>query len=360
MLPYSAATLRQLVRASLTVALLWLQLGCGSAMTLTVEPREATPAELLPAPQLSQLEYRKVLLLPSEKPVVFKDVEQAIVRERDARYYLRKLEKVLLAQGFEVISSEVVARAHGGKKMTAAEKAMLLGKQTRADAVFVIQSISVRGMARDFLVDYVQTAEIDAGQVKPDEDGIYFDVQSERCVHRLPYYEISFEGKLLDSRKGTVLWVGSGRQSSIDVIQDNWTAEVDDDCEVLDQNFVYADYQADETTFDNTVTTLLKRLVQPLARDAFSGMKITDPKPPPKPVATPPPPPPPEPEKTFAIVSSKSASLRHGPGPRHKRKMRVPRKTKVEVLETMGEWIKVKVQDGSEGWMHESTVIVQE
>ena len=29
-------------------------------------------------------------------------------------------------------------------------------------------------------------------------------------------------------------------------------------------------------------------------------------------------------------------------------------------LETMGEWIKVKTQDGSTGWMHDSVIIVND
>lgn len=40
--------------------------------------------------------------------------------------------------------------------------------------------------------------------------------------------------------------------------------------------------------------------------------------------------------------------------------MRVPRKAKVEVVETMGEWLKVKIQDGTVGWLHESVLIVNE
>ena len=38
--------------------------------------------------------------------------------------------------------------------------------------------------------------------------------------------------------------------------------------------------------------------------------------------------------------------------------MSISRKSKVEVLETMGEWLKVKAQDGTIGWMHESTLIM--
>jgi len=335
--------------------------GCGSALTLTVEPSAAPPPELLPAPQLSENAYRNVLVLPPEGGVEVKDVDLPAVTEKKAGYYVAKLEKVMLAKGFEVISSEVTARADkGGSKvgLSGAEKAMMLGKQTQADAVLIVQSIGVRGGARYFEVGESQTLEVDPSRVKTDDDGVPYNAENEECVHRVPYYQVSFEAKLVDARTGAVLWVGSGKASSVDVIQDSWVAEVDDDCNVLEQNFVYADYQADESTLDNTVGTLFSNLVTPLAKVAFEGAPIV--REAPKKAAPPPPAPAPEPKVVTAVVSSKTASLRDGPGNKHPRKMRVPRKTKVEVLETMGEWLKVKIQDGTVGWMHESTLIVNE
>lgn len=342
------------------VALAAMSTACGSALTLSVEPGEPTPAELLPAPMLSNYAYKKVLLLPPEGEVVLKDVDLPTVTEKKASFYMSKLEKVMLAQGFEVISSEVVARASkakGAAELSAGEKALLLGKQTQADAVMLVQNIGVRGGARYFAVDDVQNREVPPSQVKTDEDGNHFERETERCLVRLPHYTISFEAKMLDTRTGAVLWVGSAKTSSGDVIQDTWTAELDDDCGIESQNFVYADYQAEENTYDNAVTQLLGRLIKPLKKAAFEG-EPRDPPPPPK--AEPPPPPPAEPKPKMAVVSSKRASLRLGPGKRHKRSMFVPRKAKVEVLETMGEWIKIKVQDGTTGWMHESTLIVDE
>jgi hypothetical protein len=319
------------------------------------------PVESLPAPPLGERAYRRILLLPPPDAVSVRDVEFEPPRDKQARYYVGKLEKLLLAQGFEVISSEIVARAEAeagaASKLSPAEKAMVLGRQTKADAVLMLQSVSVRGLARYFDADEAQTVEVEPSHVRADDDGGWFHAETERCVHRLPYYEIQVEAKLIDAQTGAVLWVGSGRGSSIDVIQDRWVAEVDDDCEILDQNFIYDDYQRDESTFDNAATTLLKRLVAPFAKVALAGPEIDRE---PAPAPAPPPPPPPPAEAKTALVSSGAASLRDGPSRKHPKKMTVPRKAKVEVLETMGEWTKVKTQDGTVGWMHESTIIVPE
>lgn len=332
--------------------------GCGGAITLGVDPTEPTPVESLPAPPLGERAYKKILLLPPSDAVAIRDVEFDAPRDKKASYYVGKIEKLLLAQGFEVISSEIVARADesgAASKLSSAEKAMVLGRQTKADAVLMLQSVSVRGLARYFDADEAQSVEVEESHVRSDEDG-YFDKESERCVHRLPYYEVQVEAKLIDAQTGAVLWVGSGRGSSIDVIQDRWVAEVDDDCEILDQNFVYDDYQRDETTFDNTVTSLLKRLIAPFAKVALAGTEEREPAVAPAP---PPPPPPVEaPAVKTALVSSAGAALRDGPSRKSPKKMTVPRKAKVEVLESMGEWTKVKVQDGTVGWMHESTIIM--
>lgn len=337
-------------------------LGCGGGITLGVDPTEPKPVESLPAPPLGQREYKKILLLPPADAVAVRAVEFEVPREKKANYYVGKLEKLLLAQGFEVISSEIVARADesgASGKLSPAEKAMVLGRQTKADAVLMLQSVTVRGLARYFDPDEAQTVEVEQSHVGVD-DGEYFDKASERCLYRMPYYEVQVEAKLIDGQTGAVLWVGSGRGSSIDVIQDRWVAEIDD-CEVVDQNFVYDDYQQDEVTFDNTVTTLFKRLVEPFARVALSGTAASlEPIPVGALPPPPPPPPPPAPAVKPALVSSSGAALRDGPTRKSARKMIVPRKAKVEVLETMGEWSKVKVQDGTVGWMHESTIIVPE
>lgn len=334
-------------------AAMLVAVGCGSSLSLTVRPGTAAPPELIPAAPLSKHVYRKILVLPPES-VDVKDLAVPVVDEMGPDYYTGLVEKVLLAEGFEVISSEIVARAGGKAGMSAVEKAMVLGKQTQAHAVLVMQKLSVRGHTNYYQVRDMATMQIDAARVKMD-DGEPIDADTEECLHSVPYYEVRMEAKLLDARNGTVLWVASGAQSTIEVIKDDWVAEVNDDCEILSQNFIYADFMMEESTLALVVRTLLDRVVKPLSGPAFAGTPLDPPAP--KVVA---PKPPPAPTKKMAVVSTKRASLRTGPGRRKKRVMRVPRKAKVEVIETMGEWHKVKVQDGTTGWMHEDAIILDD
>src|SRR4051812_29808797 len=86
--------------------------GCSSLTTLTVRPTKPSQLELVPAPQLSQRQYKRILLLPPEENVrVGEGIEAPIVGQKDMRYYIGQIEKAMLSKGFEVVSPEIVARA---------------------------------------------------------------------------------------------------------------------------------------------------------------------------------------------------------------------------------------------------------
>lgn len=337
--------------------------GCAKNSTLTVKPSAPAAAELLPAEQLEASVYKRLLLLPIESAVDVKDTNVAVVTEKATSYYSAKLEKALLAQGFELISPEIVARAEKGikgGKLSAAEKALILGKETKADAVFQVQELAVRGAVDYYTVEDLKTLPVDASRVKTDKKERLYHSETEQCVFKLPYYEVRFEAKLIDARNGNVLWVGSGRQNVVDALEESWVAKLDKDCGLEKENFVFTDYVASESTLDSTFGGLVSRLLEPMKKSAMAGAPLVAdekpaPKPEPKPEAKPEPP-----KVKTATVSGKKASLRAGPGKRNQRIRVIPRKSKVEVLETMGEWIKVKTQDGSTGWMHDSVIIVND
>src|SRR5689334_6167091 len=121
---------------------------CSSLTTLTVRPTKPSQLELVPAPQLSQKQYKRILLLPPEENVrIGEGIEAPVVGQKDMRFYIAHIEKAMLAKGFEVVSPEIVARAGsapGAGTRSAAERAMVMGKQTQADAVLQLQSISVQ------------------------------------------------------------------------------------------------------------------------------------------------------------------------------------------------------------------------
>jgi hypothetical protein len=330
---------------------------CGSATTLTLRPTKATSLELVPAPQISEYAYKTLLIIASG-PISLKDISIDAIGEKKKRYYLSKVEKSLLKKGFRIISSEIVARAERGIKagLSPVEKAMVMGKKTKADAVLILEAVDVRGRARHFVMGDNVASEVAPGEVRVDErKKLIYHAKTEQCLYRVPYYDLRIEAKLIDTASGNVLWVGNGKQSVTDVMKKDWVAKLEGDCELVDQSFIYTDYMAREETLDLVVAALLERLLTPLKNEAMRGQPI-EAEPPQK--AEPPPAPAPEPKKKMAVVSSRRAYVREGPGKRNKRKMKIPRKAKVEVLETMGEWIKVKIQDGSVGWLHESTVII--
>ncbi|MCA9710994.1 MAG: SH3 domain-containing protein [Myxococcales bacterium] len=346
-----------------------LALGCAKADTLTVKPTTPDEPELVPSPRLEEYAYKKILLLPYEGEVVIKGLDSAALTEPDGAYYTSKLEKALLARGFEVISPEIVARVakstKGAGKLSAAEKALVMGKETKADAVFVTQSLVLEATADFYSVQEMKTAKVDSAKVKQDDKSKeYYQPETKECVFRLPYYSVRMEGKLIDARTGNVLWVGSGRQTAIDSLRESYVAKLGKKCELLEENFVFTDQLAGEPQLAATFGGLVDRLFDPLKLVAHKGKAIPADKPKAAPKKEEPPPPkveeePPPAVKT-AVVSQKKASVRSGPGNRNDRLRYVSRKTKVEILETMGEWSKVKLQDGTVGWMHESTIIVNE
>jgi hypothetical protein len=351
---------------------LWLPLiagaivACGKTSTLTVKPGGETPPELLPAEQLEAHIYKKILVLPIEAEIEIKDSTIKVLRDKDAEYYSTKLEKALLSQGFEVISSEIVGRAQKGinSKLSTGEKALLMGKETKADAVFIVQSMTISGTTDYFTVQDLQTKQIEPNLVKTDKKGRLYHEETEQCIFRLPYYVLRFEAKLIDARNGNVLWVGTGTETVVDALDESWVAKLDKDCGLVNENFSFGQYVGGEAALASTYDGLLAQLLPPLKKSAFAGTPLVYEEDKPKPKPKPPPPkeePKPEPPKVAtAVVSAKKAALRAGPGSRNERMGYVTRKTKVEIMETMGSWSKVKLQDGRQGWLHDSTYIVNE
>jgi len=348
---------------------LGLSFGCAKGSTLTVKPSTPAEMELIPASQLKKYVYKKILLLPIPEGTLQGTSQLSVVKGKDEAYYGAKMEKALLAQGFEVISPEIVARVEKNLRMSSklspAEKALVMGKETKADAVFLVQELAINSVSDFYSVEDLKTMKVDPSRVKADKKGRLYNQETEECIFQLPYYEIRFEGKLIDARSGNVLWVGSTRETVIDELDESWVAKLDKKCELTQENFVFGDYVAKEPTLDATFHGLLVRLLEPLKKDAHAGTPIPSDQPPPpkvveKPAPPPPPPPPEEPKIPTAVVSAPKAVLRAGPGQRNDRIAYVTRKTKVEVLETMGEWSKVRLQNGAVGWIHESTIIMNE
>lgn len=374
--PPIAAAPRMLPAALLLSGLLALP-GCSSLTTLTVRPTKPSELSLVPAPRLSEHRYKRVLIVPPEEGVTVSDrIESQVPAAREVRFYTGEVEKILLAKGFEVVSSEIVARAKSASpsgKYSFAERALVLGRGTHADAVLSIQKLAVEDQEKFY--HRQDLSEVAPAERSQDDDGRYFHRKSEQCLYRLPLYRIVVSAKLIDVQGGDVLWVGEGSESSLDTLPASWVAKLDDECQVREQvPFNYRDYLAGEEGYDRTVKDLFMRLFEPLRVRALSPGQapVAAPAPAPAPAApaaAPLPPiklpgsssaaPAPAPARTpTATISSGRAILRELPEHDGLRINLVPRRTKVEVMQSSGEWHKIKLEDGTVGWMHDDDLML--
>jgi hypothetical protein len=352
---------------------------CSSLKTLTVRPSQPSELSLVPAPRLTEHRYKRVLIVPPEEGVSVSDrIESQVPAARDTRFYTGEVEKILLAKGFEVVSSEIVARAKNASasgKYSFAERALVLGRGTHADAVLSIQKLAVEDQEKFYHREDLR--EVAPAERSQDDDGRYFHRKTEQCLYRLPLYRVVVSAKLIDVQGGDVLWVGEGSESSLDTLPASWVAKLDDECQVREQvPFNYRDYLAGEEAYDRTVKDLFMRLFEPLRVRALTPGQA----PPPAPVAPAPTPSPALPAAAppiklpgssaaptpgasaarvhTATISSGRAILREVPEHEGLRINLVPRRSKVEVMQSSGEWHKIKLEDGTVGWMHDDDLML--
>jgi hypothetical protein len=361
----------RLVRGALALVLLT---GCASLSTLTVRPSEAAQPTLVPAPRLSERKYKRILIVPPEEGVAVSErIESPAPSEKDVRFYAGEVEKILLAKGFEVVSSEIVARARTAAqtgKYSFAERALVMGRGTQADAVMSLQKLTVEEDEKFFHI--LDKREVAPAERVQDDDGRYYHRETEKCLYRLPFYRVSVAVKLIDVQGGDVLWVGEGEETSLDTMPKSWVAQLDSDCQVREQApFNYRDYFNSQDTYERVVKDLLMRLFEPLRVRALSVQS-----PPPAPAAAPAAavaplpaaaaPPVSQPQMAraqpgkvpTATISSGRAILRDLPQHDGLRINLVPRRTRVEVLQSSGEWHKIKLEDGTVGWMHDDSLLL--
>jgi hypothetical protein len=355
--------------------------GCSSLTTLTVRPTQAVEPTLVPAPRLSERKYKRILIVPPEEGISVSDrVESPAPSEKDVRFYTGEVEKILLAKGFEVVSSEIVARARTAAqsgKYSFAERALVMGRGSQADAVMSLQKLTVEEGEKFYHI--VDKREVAPAERVQDDDGRYYHRETEKCLYRLPFYKVSVAAKLIDVQGGDVLWVGEGEETTLDTLPKSWIAQIDSDCEVREQvPFNYREYFTAQDTYERVVKDLLMRLFEPLRVRALAPQPALVPAAQPASAAPPPAaaavaapvaapalsaqpqqPQRVQPGKTpTATISSGRAILRDLPQHDGLRINLVPRRTRVEVLQSSGEWHKIKLEDGTVGWMHDDSLLL--
>ncbi|MCB9558075.1 MAG: hypothetical protein H6707_18315 [Deltaproteobacteria bacterium] len=182
------------------------------------------------------------------------------------------VEKTLLQRGFELISGAIVSRVENRlkknetrEKWDRTEKALLLGKETGADAIFEVRSVYVDVVTRAFIkgdgdAEYVERPLAYArSQISQDS--------SMRMV-QVPVWKASVELRIINM-DGKVLWSGTKSISTTDIMPEDWHAKVAPiegragaaRIEKSGQNFDYFMYFHDAELQEKRVRMLIEDLI---------------------------------------------------------------------------------------------------
>ena len=152
-----------------------------------------------------------------------------ILKEAGYKEFVSYIEQKLMQRGYKLVSGAIVSRVEdklqGGMRETwdRTEKALLLGKETGADAIFEVRRLYVDQRIKSFLKDrsdetfkpspirYVEEV------IQDDEEASKFDVQ---------YWEATVELRLIDM-DGNVIWSGSKTIQTTDIIPKSWIVELE-------------------------------------------------------------------------------------------------------------------------------------
>ncbi len=142
------------------------------------------------------------------KSVIVVTRDTGVSKLTDTNEYQRMVRKVLLKKGVEVVVGEVRARVEQSddlqnrkENLDEAEKLVLLGEKTGADAIFVFDSIGFKTVPRDMLMEY------------PSEDGMSIKARAKagkepmECPDgfRVDIPALVTQGRVVDTKASTII-----------------------------------------------------------------------------------------------------------------------------------------------------------
>ena len=227
-------------------------------------------------------------------------VEQ--LRNRAEPGLVEVIEQRLQERGFNLISGAIVSRveqmlkgSEKGERLDRTEKALLVGKETGADAIFVVKALYVDQVDRWFLkqrgednfVEKPERVVHDAIREWPDQKPsaawYWLPVlgwlrlamaDSPPSLFVVPVWEAMVEAQMLDL-DGNIVWSGSETLRSVNVIPSSWEARLNGDYPDShvrsfwgrkNQNFDYFEYYENTELQRKQVRLIIDSLIDHLPR----------------------------------------------------------------------------------------------
>ena len=278
--PFSVAV-RNLVFWVITFGIV----GCAAPLQLTVQQLQMPTPEVTLAQSFKEKRYKSILIVPPEEQEV--GGTKKLIGSQTYNFFLSQIERMLIQAGFRVISQDIVARIENrlqikktdtstGSTYTRSEKAMVMGKETNADALLVINTLDLKETTASYIENEVRNGMREATDIEVPQA-----TAQGRCSIVLLFKRFHFESKLIDVHSGDVLWIGGGTMDTPHLIPQNWTASlkrINRSCIIGAQNFDLTSYLADQNALSKQIINLMKVVFKSFGQGQLRADKPEPPK----------------------------------------------------------------------------------
>lgn len=268
--------------------------GCGKKVFLMLEPQPHKTPKLVKTKGLNHSQYKTLIVLRPELLRSMEKTSTEIISSQKSEY-VSHIEKLLIGQGFTLVSDDVLIREKeriwskvleaykgyrdksgtGGAdiaipKYTPAETAILLGKSTGSDAIVKINRLEVG--KSDLYVLKVQDKFYEmADKAELNEEVAKLEKKKKRkgddfCVLSFDNLEFTLDMEILDVDTGTILAKGDSVLTTRNILPETYRAQYEAaGCESSGEtNYSYSKYTS-LRVFDAQIYQLLDMMFSQLS-----------------------------------------------------------------------------------------------
>ena len=256
-----------------------LSFGCGSTTFELKQTKQEDPT--IYRSNETKTFPRKLIFLSTKEaacPTQCSEVVQAANLQR----WVSRIEQKLLDRGYRLVSGAIVSRVEEKlrlsdtrEKWDRTEKALLLGKETGADAIFEVRGLWSDLRQRTFIKNKGEESFKEVPRNYADK--VISEDPKHKKVSRfdVPYWIVLVELRVLDM-DGNIVWAGTRSVRTTDIMPTAWianlkdyrpNAKIDSKGNTKDENFDYDMYYYDnllqEKQFILIIDDLIDRLPTP-------------------------------------------------------------------------------------------------
>ena len=233
---------------------------------LILRKTEPSPPRVMTSNTVKNEKITKLLFLSPDEAQCPNQCSEVVRTKNGYSRFVNEVEKLLMEKGFEIISGAIVSRVENKlsdsqtrEKWDRVEKALLLGKDTGADAIFEIKDLFVDEVTKTYLK---RPGEKEFREV-PQDFAKQFATNEKASIFNINIWQATVELRMIDM-SGKVIWSGTKTVSLTDVLPSDWTATLSSsypNATVSSENYDFQLYYYNRDLISSTVQDIIKDLV---------------------------------------------------------------------------------------------------